>query len=120
VTSSGVADVIRARAPERGDAVAIVDDHRELTYAALDERPNRLARALPAQAVGPGDRMAYLDHTSPEVVELLFAVGKIGVVIVPMNWRLAAAELLAVLTDYCAQVLIAGRGFGSRHGAGRA
>jgi AMP-binding enzyme len=52
--------------------------------------------------------MAYLDHTSPEVVELLFAVGKIGVVIVPMNWRLAAPELLAVLTDYCAQVLIAG------------
>jgi hypothetical protein len=52
--------------------------------------------------------MAYLDHTSPEVVELLFAVGKIGVVIVPMNWRLAARELLAVLTDYCAQVLIAG------------
>jgi acyl-CoA synthetase (AMP-forming)/AMP-acid ligase II len=57
-------------------------------------------RELPAQAVGPGDRMAYLDHTSREVVELLFAVGKIGVVIVPMNWRLGAPELLAVLTDY--------------------
>jgi long-chain acyl-CoA synthetase len=107
-----VADVIRERAAERGDAVAIAHEQCELTYAALDERSNRLARALQAQGVGPGDRVAYLDHTSPEVIELLFAVSKLGAVIVPMNWRLAGLELATVLADCSARVLIAGARFG--------
>ena len=106
-----VADVIRERAAERGDAVAIAQGDRELTFAALDERSSRLARALRDSGVGPGDRVAYLDRTAPEVIELLFAVSKIGAVIVPMNWRLAGPELSAVLADSAARVLIAGADF---------
>jgi long-chain acyl-CoA synthetase len=106
-----VADVIRDRAAERGDAIAIVHGDRELSFALLDERSNRLAQALLDQGVGPGDRVAYLDRTAPEVIELLFAVSKLGAVIVPMNWRLAAPELAAVLADSRAPVLIAGDGF---------
>jgi long-chain acyl-CoA synthetase len=106
-----VADVIRERAAERGDAVAIAQGDRELSFAALDERSSRLAQALRASGVGPGDRVGYLDRTAPEVIELLFAASKIGAVIVPMNWRLAAPELSAVLADSAARVLIAGEGF---------
>jgi long-chain acyl-CoA synthetase len=106
-----VADVIRDRAAERGDAVAIACDDRELTYAALDERSNRLARALRGLGVREGDRVAYLDRTAPEVIELLFAVSKIGAVIVPMNWRLASPELARVLADSKAPMLIAGDAF---------
>lgn len=106
-----VADVIRERAAERGDAVAIAQGDRELTFAAVDERSSRLARALRDSGIGPGDRVAYLDRTAPEVIELLFAVSKIGAVIVPMNWRLAGRELSAVLADSAARVLIAGADF---------
>src|SRR5437588_6484919 len=106
-----VADVIRERAAERGDATAIVHGTRELSYARLDERSSRLAQALRASGVGPGDRVAYLDRSAPEVVELLFAVSKLGAVIVPMNWRLAVPEPAAVLSDSRAPVLIAGAGF---------
>jgi acyl-CoA synthetase (AMP-forming)/AMP-acid ligase II len=106
-----IADVIRERAAERGDAVAIACGDRELTFAALDERSNRLARALRRLGVGNGDRVAYLDRTAPEVIELLFAVSKIGAVIVPMNWRLAAPELARVLADSRAPLLIAGDAF---------
>jgi long-chain acyl-CoA synthetase len=106
-----VADVIREAAVERGDALAIVHGEREITFAALDERSNRLAQALRARGVGPGDRVAYLDRTAPEVIELLFAVSKLGAVIVPMNWRLASPERSAVLADSRARVLIAGAGF---------
>ena len=77
----------------------------------LDERSSRLAQALRDSGVGPGDRVAYLDRTAPEVIELLFAVSKIGAVIVPMNWRLAGRELSAVLADSAARVLIAGADF---------
>ena len=103
-----VADVVRRVAATRGDAVAIVHGEREWTFAELEERSSRLAQALRARGVGAGDRVAYLDRTAPEVIELLFAAGKIGAVIVPMNWRLARPELARVLRDSRAPVLIAG------------
>jgi len=106
-----VADVIRRHARERPQSVALRHGERELTYAALDERSSRLAQALLAHHVGVGTRVAYLDRSSPEVVELLFAASKIGAVLVPLNWRLAVPELAAVLADSGAPVLIAGPAF---------
>jgi long-chain acyl-CoA synthetase len=102
------ADVVREHAARRGDVVALRAGERALTYAELDERSNRLAQALQAADVGRGSRVAYLDRTAPEVVELLFATAKIGAVIVPLNWRLAKTEIAAVLDDSQAPVLIAG------------
>jgi long-chain acyl-CoA synthetase len=106
-----VADVIRDRAAERRDRVAIRHGERTLTFGELDQRSSRLAQALLAAGVSHGSRVAYLDRTAPEVVELLFAVSKIGAVIVPMNWRLAAPELSAILADSQARIVIAGTAF---------
>jgi long-chain acyl-CoA synthetase len=107
-----VADVIRRHAAQRPEAVALRHAAvRELTYGELDERSNRLAQALLARGVGAGTRVAYLDRSSPEVVELLFAASKVGAVLVPLNWRLAPPELAAVLADSHTQVLIAGPGY---------
>src|SRR5688500_14738662 len=106
-----VADVIRRHAERRPDAVALRDGARELTYGELDERSNRLAQALLAGGVTAGTRVAYLDRSSTEVVELLFAASKVGAVLVPLNWRLAAPELVAVLSDAQSPVLIAGPAF---------
>ena len=81
-----VADVIRRHAARRPEAVALRHAaERELTYGELDERSNRLAQALLARGVGAGTRVAYLDRSSPEVVELLFAASKVGAVLVPLN-----------------------------------
>jgi acyl-coenzyme A synthetase/AMP-(fatty) acid ligase len=60
--------------------VALRHGARELTYAELDARSNRLAQALLAAGVGRGARVAYLGKTAPEVVELLLAASKIGAV----------------------------------------
>jgi long-chain acyl-CoA synthetase len=103
-----VADVIRRHAAQRPDAVALRRGEQELTYGDLDERSNRLAQALLARGVRAGTRVAYLDRSSPEVIELLFAASKAGAVLVPLNWRLAPPELAAVLGDAQAPVLIAG------------
>ena len=106
-----VGDVIRRHAARRPEAVALCHAERELGYGELDERSNRLAQALLASGVGAGTRVAYLDRSSTEVVELLFAASKVGAVLVPLNWRLAAPELAAVLADAQAPVLIAGPAF---------
>ncbi len=103
-----VADVLREHAAARGDHVAIRHGERTLTYRELDERSSRLAHGLLAAGAGPGARIAYLDRTEPEVVELLFAVSKIGAVVVPLNWRLAPQELRTVLEDARPPVFIAG------------
>ena len=103
-----VADVIRRHAAQRPLSVALRHGERELTYAELDERSNRLAQALLAGGVHAGTRVAYLDRSATEIVELLFAASKIGAVLVPLNWRLAPPELAAVLADAQAPLLIAG------------
>ena len=94
-----VADVIREHASSHPDVVAIRCGPRALTYAELDDRSSRLAQALLSAGVRAGDRVAHLDRTAPEVVELLFATSKIGAVTVPLNWRLAPAELETIVAD---------------------
>ena len=106
-----VADVVRGHASTRPDAVAIRCGTRSLTYAELDDRSSRLAQALLSAGVGAGDRVAHLDRTAPEIVELLFATSKIGAVAVPLNWRLAPAELETIVADAGCTVMIAGRGY---------
>jgi long-chain acyl-CoA synthetase len=106
-----VADVVREHGAKRPDVVAIRCGARALTYAQLDERSNRLARALRSAGVRSGDRVAHLDRTAPEIVELLFATSKIGAVTVPLNWRLAPAELERIVADAGCGVLIAGPGY---------
>src|SRR5687768_14371010 len=92
-------------------AVAIRHGGRQLTYAELDERSNRLAQVLLAAGAGPGSRIAHLDRTAPEVVELLAATSKIGAVTVPLNWRLAVPELTAIVADAGAPLLLTGPAF---------
>ena len=108
-----VADVVRTLGDPRGDHVAIRRGDRAIAYGELDERSSRLAQALLAAGVRKGSRVAHLDRTAPEVIELLFAVSKIGAVLVPLNWRLAPPELSLVLDDAQPPVLIAGSRFAS-------
>jgi long-chain acyl-CoA synthetase len=103
-----VAEVVRRHAAQRPEAVALRQGQRELAYGDLDERSSRLAQALLARGVRAGTRVAYLDRSAPEVVELLFAASKVGAVLVPLNWRMAPRELAAVMTDAQAPLLIAG------------
>jgi long-chain acyl-CoA synthetase len=103
-----VADVVRHHAAGRPDVVAIRCGDRALTYAQLHERSSRLAQVLASAGIGAGDRVAHLDRTAPEVVELLFATSKIGAVTVPLNWRLAPAELETIVADAGCRMLLAG------------
>ncbi|MBK9519186.1 MAG: AMP-binding protein [Anaeromyxobacter sp.] len=80
------------------DQVAVVDVARgaagRFTYAALDERANRLAAWLRDVArVARGARVGLLALNGVEVIDALFACAKLGAVLVPYNWRLHAAEL---------------------------
>ena len=89
-------DPIAARARIAPGRVALVqqDEGRSLTYGELDRRADRTADALHHElGTRPGDRVAVLAHSSIEQVELLLACARLGAILVPLNWRLAPAEL---------------------------
>ncbi len=90
---------IRDRARTTPTRTAIDHLDRSVTYAQLDERSDELAGALHARGLRRGDRVATLTGNSPEHVALLFACAKTGLILLPLSWRLAAAELVYQLED---------------------
>ena len=82
-----------------GEREALVQGERRLTYRELNRRVNRLAAWLSQAGLKTGDRCAYLAYNGVEVVELIFAAAKLGLILVPLNWRLAAKELAFILSD---------------------
>ena len=106
-----VADVIRRQAVDRPGSIALRNGDHSLTYAELDARTNQLAQALLRRGVREGSRVAHLDRTALEVVELFVAAAKIGAVTVPLNWRLAPPELATIVEDAGAAVVVAGPGY---------
>ncbi len=73
--------------------VAIVDEEREVTWSELNQRVNKLANALLAYGIKKGDKLAVLMTARVEYVEIIYALCKIGAVIVPLNYRYVAREL---------------------------
>ena len=86
--------------------IALVHEGTTCTYAQLADRVNRLAHALRELGVGIGDRIAYLGPNHPAFLETLFASAALGAIFVPLNTRLAAAELAYMLDDSGAGVLV--------------
>ena len=76
--------------------IALHFDGESLTYAALWARVERAARAL---RVAKGERIAWLGYNHPDMLVLLFAAARRGAMLVPLNWRLTAAEHRGILRD---------------------
>ncbi len=90
---------IRDRARTTPARIAIDHLEREFTYAELDAASERLAAAFLARGLARGDRVATLTGNSPEHVAVFFACAKAGLILAPLSWRLAAAELAYQLED---------------------
>ncbi len=72
---------------------------RRLSYRQLNARSNRVANGLRSLGVAQGDRVGLLLMNGSEFAEAFFAVGKIGAINVPLNWRLVPDELEFILKD---------------------
>ncbi len=58
-----------------------------------------------------GDRVAYLGYNEPRMLVLLFALARAGAILVPLNWRLTAAEHRVILEDCKPRYLVAEKEF---------
>ncbi len=89
--------------PER---TAVVHGARRFTYRELAERARRLASALCAWGVRPGDRVAVLAPNIPALLEAHFGVPAAGAVLVAVNTRLARAEVEYILRHSGARIVL--------------
>ena len=95
-----------ARAARRRTRGALRFEGAGRTYAELDERVTRLARALRDRGLGVGDRIAVLALNGMETWEAYLAGVRLGAIVVPVNFRLVADEIAYVLADSGATALV--------------
>ena len=82
------------------------EDGREFNNRTFNERVNRMANALAGLGIVKGERVAALILNSSEFLEIFFACGKTGAIMVPVNFRLAVPELIYILKDSAPHALV--------------
>lgn len=92
-----LASIWEAIADEFEDAIALQHGRLKRTWQAFDDRAARLAGALSAAGVGPGDTVAIDLYNCSEYLELFFAALKIRAVPANVNYRYGRSELVELL-----------------------
>ncbi|UGS34439.1 class I adenylate-forming enzyme family protein [Capillimicrobium parvum] len=93
------------------DKPAVDLDGTTLTFAEVSDRASRFAAVLRARGIAPGRRVATLMLNELEWLEIRVGAQRAGVILVPLNYRLAEAELAAMLEDCEPDLLVAGPEF---------
>jgi fatty-acyl-CoA synthase len=107
-----VADLLSAHAGPSSrvgaDKTALVYGERRVSYRELDARANRVAHLLQKHGIGKGERVAVLAYNCAEYFDLYFGCARAGAILVPINFRLAPPEILAVLDDARPRLVVYG------------
>jgi fatty-acyl-CoA synthase len=85
-----------------------------VTYKELNDNVNRIARVLQEKGIRKGDRISVLLKNCPEFLELFFAAAKLGIIFVPLNFRLAGLELQYQLNNAGVRLLVFHDSFAER------
>jgi len=92
-----VNDFLRRAASLYPGKLAVVDGAKRFSYRDFAARANRLSNALLAHGVARGERVCMLSPNSHYFLESFFGTSQIGAVLVPLNFRLAAADYAYIL-----------------------
>ena len=96
------------RAMLNPDKEAAVCEDVRLTWSESNARANQLGYAMQKLGVGHGDRVGLLALNEPEYLDMYFGLGKIGAILVPINYRLAGPEIEYILNDAGVKLLVFG------------
>jgi malonyl-CoA/methylmalonyl-CoA synthetase len=103
---AAVTEVLEATRVRRGGAPAVVWDDAISSYDALHQSAARVAGTLLASNVQRGDRVAVGLRNSPELVQAVLAVLRVGAVLVPLNPAYTAEEVTYIVSDAGARVAV--------------
>lgn len=92
-------EVIDFWAKERPDGPAFEQDGRITSYSQLDDITRRIITLLQQRGVAPGDRINWLGKNRDIYFMIYLAAARCGIVMVPIGWRLAPAEIAYIVED---------------------
>ncbi len=95
-------------APSR---TALTEEDREVDFAGLEELTAKVAAMLLDLGLTKGDRIAWIGKNSDVYALLFFGAARVGIVMVPIGWRLAGEEWAYIVNDTRAKALFTGPGF---------
>ncbi|MES2535832.1 MAG: long-chain-fatty-acid--CoA ligase [Pseudomonadota bacterium] len=99
-------DVMRTNAALYADKTAFIGPNgAAVSFSALNLRTNALNNAVTSMGVRKGARVAILSRNRPEYIET-YGLSKSGIIVVPLNWRLAAPEIVRLLRHSRPEILI--------------
>jgi long-chain acyl-CoA synthetase len=101
-----LAQILPRAAARYGKKVALVTDTRTLTYADLDLLSDRVAAALVARNLAPGDRVSLYSQNRWEWIVSYHGILKAGAVVNPINVMLTPEEVHYVLRDCGARAIL--------------
>ena len=101
-----VAGLIRHLARQQANEEMLVQGVERRTWAQEFDTACRVAQAAQREGLGAGDRIAFLDRNGIAYFDFLFGGSLLGAVNVAVNWRLAPAEIGAIIDDSGAPVLV--------------
>jgi len=110
-------DLFQEQARLGGDVPAVVFGGESLSYGALNQRANQLARSLAAQGVGPGSVVGLLVDRSLEMITALLAVLKAGAAYLPIDPALPHQRVAYMLEQSGASLLLTQPAYQARHAA---
>ena len=111
VNSMNVGEWVTKWASLKPDKPSIIFEGKTFTYKDLNERINRTAHMLQGMGIGKGDRAGVLMYNTYQLVEIFFALAKIGAILVPLNTRFVSSELEYIIKDSGLKALIFGEAF---------
>ena len=103
---------LASSAIEAGSRVALAFEGRSWTYAELDLATRHVVRSLDARGLRKGDRVVVQATARPEAIVTMFAVTRMGAILVPVHPRATAAELAVVYEETSPRIAVGDRSFG--------
>jgi len=100
---------LEASAQRRPEAVLVVESSGQRTYGQIEEKANRIARALLDQGTRPGDRVALLCANSSAYIEAYYGILKAGAIVVTLSAQAKPEHLVDMLEDCGPVGLVCGR-----------
>ncbi len=104
-------EMLYENARKRGRKTALFQGEKKISYRQLMSMSDRLAAYLHEEGIKRDDKIAIFMRNSIEFVVSIFAISKIGAVVVPINTFLKSDELAYILEDSGAVALMASSSF---------
>ncbi|MDY6844074.1 MAG: AMP-binding protein, partial [Thermodesulfobacteriota bacterium] len=98
-------------AKEHPDKIAVIFNDKKITYSQLNLRATKFANSISGLGIGKGEKVATVLRNCSNYIEVIQGLAKIGAVHVPVNWRLAPAEIEYILKNSDSNAVVVGQEF---------